>query len=401
MKVAVYFDDVSPEKGGASSLLMTIEDELKKLKGKYDIVICYNGGSGHPYKTKKDDFEYINVDKVRLNNLFKMFCLNTKNSVRNAMLRFFYHNERLYRESYLDYLAEKEGIDIYWFTYPANVDLTTPFIYSLWDLGHRILPSFPDTTKPAYRWKGLDEQYSRLLGKASYILTGNETGKKEILENYNVMADKIRIVPFPVTFFCYGPEEKPKLELPDKYFFYPAQFWPHKNHICIIEALELLRKENGIDAHVLFTGSDKGNKQYVADMAKEHGVDDLVHFGGFVTYEEMKYIYTHAEGMIFASVSGPNNIPPIEAVYLECPLIISDIPGHQEQMGEGIMYFNGYKPSELAAHMKKLLSDPSEKKAVIVRQQSIRNEIVNYSYSEQMAKILDEFKVICKRWKKV
>ena len=398
MKVAVFFDDVSPEKGGASSLMRTIEGELKKLKERYEIVICYNGGSGHPYKTVKDGFEYINADKVRLSNLWKMFFRNAKNSLRNAGLRFFYHNERLYRESYLDYLAEKEGIDIYYFTYPANVDLSTPFIYSLWDIGHRILPAFPDTTKPIYRWNMREEQYSRLLGKASYVLTGNETGKKEILANYNVWPDKIRIVPFPVTFFCYGEEAKPSFELPEKYFFYPAQFWPHKNHICIIEALEHLRKSEGLDAHVLFTGSDKGNKEYVARMAREHGVEDLVHFGGFVTYEEMKYIYTHALGMIFASVSGPNNIPPIEAVYLKCPLIISDIPGHKEQMGDGIMYFNGYKPEELATWIRKLMTEPSARDEALRNQEHIREEIISYSYGDRIGEILDEFAMIRRRW---
>ena len=401
MRVGVYFDDVTPEKGGASSILMTIEAELKKVQEHFELLICFNGGMKYPYKSIQDGMTYINVDKIRYKSIPKMFIKNTANNIRNVGLRLFYHTQRMGRESYMDYLADKEKIDIFWFTYPVNVDLSTPFIYTIWDIGHRVLPAFPDTTKPMYRWNGMEEQCNRMLQKASFILTGNETGKKEILENFSVMADKIKVVPFPVTFFCYGKEEKPKFDLPGQYFFYPAQFWPHKNHVCILKAISKLRNEKNVDAHIVFTGSDKGNKAYISGLSEKLGISDLIHFSGFVSYEEMKYLYTHATGMIFASLFGPNNIPPIEAVYLECPLIISDIPGHKEQMGDGVLYFNGYKPEELADRMLYLLETPNSKEIAISRQKLLREELATYSYGNRIIEILNEFKMMAQTWKNV
>ena len=401
MRVGVYFDDVTPEKGGASSILRTIENELNKIQKKYELLICFNGGRKYPYKSVNNGYTYINVDRVRYKSIPKMFCKNVANSIRNSGLRLFYHAPRIYRESYLDYLAAAEDIDIFWFTYPADVDLSTPFIYTIWDIGHRVMPACPETTKPLYRWSGHETQCARMLAKASFILTGNETGKKEILDNYGIMEGKIRIVPFPISFFCYGDEEKPKFELPEKYFFYPAQFWPHKNHICILKAVAKLRSEKKLDAHIILTGSDKGNKAYIQSMAKKLGVEDLIHFAGFVSYEEMKYLYTHATGMIFASLMGPNNIPPIEAVYLECPLLITDIPGHKEQMGEAAMYFDGYKEESLAGQMEKLLSDPDAREKQIGKQASKRQELIDYSYGDRIMEILDEFAMMERTWKDV
>lgn len=401
MRVGVYFDDVTPEKGGASSILRTIENELNKIQKKYELLICFNGGRKYPYKSVNNGYTYINVDRVRYKSIPKMFCKNAANSIRNSGLRLFYHAPRIYRESYLDYLAAAEDIDIFWFTYPADVDLSTPFIYTIWDIGHRVMPAFPETTKPLYRWSGHETQCARMLAKASFILTGNENGKKEILDNYGIMEGKIRIVPFPISFFCYGDEEKPKFELPEKYFFYPAQFWPHKNHICILKAVAKLRSEKKLDAHIILTGSDKGNKAYIQSMAKKLGVEDLIHFAGFVSYEEMKYLYTHATGMIFASLMGPNNIPPIEAVYLECPLLITDIPGHKEQMGEAAMYFDGYKEESLAGQMEKLLSDPDAREKQIGKQASKRQELIDYSYGDRILEILDEFAMMERTWKDV
>ena len=398
MRVGVYFDDVTPEKGGASSILRTIENELKKIQDKYELLICFNGETKFPYKSVREGMTYINVDRVRYKNIPKMFFKNAGNSIRNCGLRLFYHSPRRFRESYLDYLAVEEGIDLYWFTYPADVDLTTPFIYTIWDIGHRVMPAFPETTKPAFRWTGHEEQCARMLAKATFILTGNETGKKEILDNYSVMENKIRIVPFPITFFCNGEEEKPKFELPEKYFFYPAQFWPHKNHICIVKAIAEL-KNKGIDAHVIFTGSDKGNKAFIQDTVNRLGVADLVHFAGFVTYEEMKYLYTHAQGTIFASLMGPNNIPPIEAVYLECPLIITDIPGHKEQMGEAALYFDGYNHLELADRMAALLASEDAVRQQVAKQESKRKELIEYSYGDVILDVLDEFAKMQTTWK--
>nr|WP_297707381.1 glycosyltransferase family 1 protein [uncultured Butyrivibrio sp.] len=399
MKVGVYFDDVTPEKGGASSILKTIEGELGKIREQYEIVICYNGGRKFPYKTDRDGLTYINVDRLRYKSIPKMFVKNAGNSIRNAGLRLFYHSPRIYRESYLDYLAEKENIDIYWFTYPADVDLTTPFIYTIWDIGHRVMPAFPETTKPMYRWNGHETQCARMLAKATFILTGNETGKQEILQNYSVMGSKIRIVPFPVSFFCYENESKPGFELPKDYFFYPAQFWPHKNHACIVKALAFLRREKNIDAHVIFTGSDKGNKAYIKGLAEKLGVSDLINFAGFVSYEEMKYLYTHARGMVFASLMGPNNIPPIEAVYLGCPLIITDIPGHKEQMGESALFFDGYDEKSLAACMEKLLCSDEAVKALLEKQELMRKEVASYSYADRIISVLDEFRRMSGTWK--
>ena len=111
MRVGVYFDDVTPEKGGASSILRTIEDELKKLKEKYDILICFNGGMKFPYKSVREGMTYINVDRMRYKSIPKMFFKNTVNSIRNMGLRLFYHAPRHFRESYMDYLAEAEDID--------------------------------------------------------------------------------------------------------------------------------------------------------------------------------------------------------------------------------------------------------------------------------------------------
>jgi len=45
-----------------------------------------------------------------------------------------------------------------------------------------------------------------------------------------------------------------KFNLPEKYFYVPNQFWKHKNHKVIFDAISLL-KEQGVDIKIVFSGN--------------------------------------------------------------------------------------------------------------------------------------------------
>ena len=165
----------------------------------------------------------------------------------------------------LDAAAKDQGIDLFWLLAPFLQELSYPYIYTVWDLGHRRTPYFPEVSRSGWLWEDREATYQKMLYKASYIITGNEEGKKEILENYPVPANKIRISVFPVASFCRGGEKKPDFDVPKEFFFYPAQFWPHKNHIRILEALVQLREKENLMPTVFLTGSDKGNRNYIEE----------------------------------------------------------------------------------------------------------------------------------------
>lgn len=396
VRVGIYIDSPKPEAGGAASLLGTIREDAAKLlvQDEFDFVFLYKGGKGNPYKTRLGNDSFINVDYVEEKSKWKRKLHKIKYYFKPWKLMDIEFGET---ESFWDIIGEDEGIDLFWFTSPLIAYTSIPYIFTVWDLGHRVLPQFPEVSRPMSEWYGRETIYQKMLYRASYIITGNETGKKEILENYPIPESKIRIVPFPVSSFCEGEESKPGFELPDDFFFYPAQFWPHKNHACIIKAIRIL-KDRGINIHFVFCGSDHGNLNHVKELVQKYGVEDNIIFAGFVSYPELKYLYTHARAMVFASLMGPNNIPPIEAIYLGCPVIISNIPGHIEQMGETAVYFDGCVPESLADKLEKL-SDEEARKEMIAKGDSFREELKRYSYTENMFEIIKDFSSLCDNWK--
>lgn len=390
MRIGVYFPDINPKLGGEFSLLSTIQKEIKEFNdSENQYIFLYHGEYAEKLFRNTDGFIYLNLDYYPFNIKFSQ-------KIKNKMKRIFrIPYERI---NVFDEAAKDQSIDIFWFPSPVKINLNYPFIYTVWDLGHREYPYFPEVSRSGRTWEKREAQYSEMLYKASYIITGNEEGKKEILENYPVNSAKIRIAEFPVADFCRGNELKPSFIIPEQYFFYPAQFWPHKNHICILKALVCLRENYNLHPTVFFTGSDKGNMEYIKSKIIEYELENQVKITGFLKSEELKYMYTHATGMIFASLMGPNNMPPIEATYLHCPIIITDLDGHKEQLKDTALYFNGYKPEELAKHMKTLLSSDLFRESLIKKQIQLRKKFDEVNYFAKIKTIIDEFKLIRNTW---
>ncbi len=102
--------------------------------------------------------------------------------------------------------------------------------------------------------------------------------------------------------------------------------------------------------------------------------------------------------MIFASLMGPNNMPPIEATVLSCPIIITDIEGHKEQLGDSAMYFNGCDAADLAKKMLTLSGDSVLRETIKVKQRTLAESFSAHNYFLSIEKIIDEFNAYLDCW---
>jgi glycosyltransferase involved in cell wall biosynthesis len=72
---------------------------------------------------------------------------------------------------------------------------------------------------------------------------------KTIIQNfYQIPSERIEVVAHPTPDFSL-PAMKHDIDIHDKYkikgkiLFYPAQFWPHKNHLILLKVLQSLIKK--------------------------------------------------------------------------------------------------------------------------------------------------------------
>lgn len=263
--------------------------------------------------------------------------------------------------SRIDRQLEKHGIQFAFLTDPAlPMPTEVPYGTIMWDLQHRVNPWFPEVKKNGM-FEIREASAQTLLQRAAFIITGTEQGKHDIQSFYGVPSNRITVCPFAVPSailnHCHQSFEKQNspIWIPrSEYVFYPAQFWPHKNHVVIIDACKLLKDNYNWSLKIVFTGSEKGNYNYIRDYAKDAGLAESTIFPGLVSIGELVSAYRSAFALTFASYCGPDNLPPLEAMALECPVVTSDIPGAREQLGSCAEFFEPSSAKSLADALRRL-----------------------------------------------
>jgi len=269
-------------------------------------------------------------------------------------------------------------LDAAYFLTPAFARIDLPFIFTLWDLGHRTIPEFPEvSTARGDAWMQREALCRCMLGQASFVLVGNNAGAAEACHFFGLNREKVVALPFPNPDFSEVEEAVPAWMPTRPFFIYPAQFWPHKNHVTLLQAIARLAGSGRTAPDLVFVGADKGNLPHVKSMAAALQLEKKVHFGGFVSRGELKTLYQRAVGLVFPSLLGPNNLPPQEAAVLGCPMILSDLAGHREQLGEGALYAPALDAAAWSEAMDQLASQPQlgrlliEKAKIAVRDNTV------------------------------
>jgi glycosyltransferase involved in cell wall biosynthesis len=302
----------------------------------------------------------------------------------------------------------KEQVD--WLLYPAPVTMSfeagIPYVMAVHDLQHRLQPEFPEVSANG-EWEWREYLFRNGVRYAMMILVDSEVGKEDVLEfyaPYGVTPDRVKVLPFlPAHYLSTDVtlEERERIrkvyQLPERYLFYPAQFWPHKNHLRIIQALSLLKKEHSVEVDIVFAGSYTGeimthNFQEVMSLTHQSGLEKRVHYLGYVPEEDMSALYAEAVALIFPTFFGPTNIPPLEAWSFGCPVITSDIRGIREQMGEAAVLVDPKSVESIANGIYRVWTDEELRQTLAERGRQRLSTYTPEDFRQRLAGIVEEAK---------
>lgn len=394
MRIGIYLGDFAPDVGGG----FTFQDEVFRAfasaanASEYDYVALGTAAGLSDYVRAVG--QGMEACRVKISMLD-----NRKESLKSysPLLR------RLLGAGPIDRACAALGLDCLWYVGGGAFEATdTPYVATVWDLQHRMTPWFPEMSAGG-TWDARELSYRRFLQRASYIVTGTDVGRQELELNYEVAASRVRRLPHPTPTFVATISSAEtgmiqKLGLQRPFLFYPAQFWAHKNHIGLLHGLAVLRDRHQIRPLMVLTGSDKGNAAYVKETAARLGLSGQVVFTGFVTQQELAELYRGAAMMVYPSFCGPENLPPLEAFALGCPVVAADVPGASEQLGEAALLFDPLCPEDMAATIHTLLTQPE-------RQEDLRAKGLKRAaawtvgdFAAGMIKLFDEFAGYRRSW---
>lgn len=392
MKVGIFLGNYKPEAGGGYTFENEVFQSLVELSSKTHHTFVLFGWSKEP----PQELSFENIEYISLPRDF------VRSKLSQIAIRFFKIEDRTELEKFI----LMSGVEIMWYLTPL-VCLTKelPYITIVWDLQHRIQPFFPEVSTRG-QWDSRERSYSIILRRASVVIAGTKAGKNEIERFYQVSSDCIRILPHPTP--RVAPDATPsdgkqvlaKYNLPDGYLFYPANFWSHKNHVGLLLAVKLLSDKYNLVFPVVFVGSDHGNLQYIKQRVAKLNLSTQVHFLGFIPREDLLSLYRNAFALTYLTFFGPENLPPLEAFALGCPVIASNVSGAQEQLGDAALLVDQKDQNQIALAIKSLHEDRLLRHTLIQRGLERAHRWTGKDYVKGVFSILDEFEPIRRCWGK-
>lgn len=393
MKVGVYLDDYIPQDGGGYTFQAEVFATLSKLAGE----------SRHHFVIISAPNQEI---EQRLANTKLEWLPSARADLAEKMRAWFARNwpgSRQGWQSTLERRVRLAGIEFMWFLGPRPKAVGIPYMTIVLDLQHRLQPWFPEVSANG-EWQVRERHYAELLPRASAIIAGTQAGKDEITRFYQVPAEHIHILPHPTPGYALAAKTNNDDEvlarhgLKPGYLFYPAQFWAHKNHDNLLLALKQLR-DNDLKIQLVLSGSDFGNQAHVEEQIRDLGLQAQVRLLGFVPQGDLPALYRGALALTYVSFFGPENMPPLEAFALGCPVIAANVSGAEEQMDGAALLVDPADPNDIAAAIRKVADDGQLREHLVAsgRKRAARwtaDDFVRGAY-----KILDSFEDIRNTWK--
>lgn len=219
-------------------------------------------------------------------------------------------------------------------------------------------------------------------------------------EFYSSTKENVSVVPF-VSFIendirKITPEiEKSVLEkfnlCESKYIYIANQFWQHKNHIIVLEAMKELANKGELNYKFVFTGNlnDYRAPEYIDSLKAlfdDPSIKDFAINLGFVDRLEQLVVMKNAEYLIQPSLFEGWGTVVEDGKVLDKTILLSDIPVHREQKSDKCVLFNPYDAKELTA----LIIEENSKAHIDSVEGGIKDmHIRALEYSKNFENILD------------
>ena len=234
-----------------------------------------------------------------------------------------------------------------------------PYISMIHDLMYHYNREKYDTSGIYYELRR--RLYYKICALSEGLFVDSVTGKEQVVDLFGKSCeDNIFVQPFAVSKELLSADgdvsEAFKQSLPSKYLFYPAALRKEKNHRRLLEAIHTLGKSDN-SINIVLSGNKGDDYDVIMDIIQKYSLQDQVKYIDYVSNNELVYLYKHARGMIFPTMSGPTNIPPVEAMAFECPMAVSDVGEMRLQVGEAGIFFDPLNIEEICDAMQRLWLD--------------------------------------------
>ncbi len=205
------------------------------------------------------------------------------------------------------------------------------------------------------RWRTYLGRRLQLMGRRTILLSSRDA-EQDCLRFLPRSRGRTLVVPFAVpqpTGLVVDPAIPRAHGLPDRYFYLPNQFWQHKNHRVVVEALAIARAQ-APEMVVAASGStidhrDPGFYDALRDRVGALDLDGSFRFLGLVPSTDVPQLALQSVAVVNPSLFEGWSTTVEEGKSLGVPLVLSGIGVHREQAGDRARYFDPHSAGAAAS----------------------------------------------------
>jgi len=391
-KVGIIFP--SSTKGGVYQYALGIAEALVKFCKKYNYCIIYEGEKPLIDSQSPDtEITFVKIPNFnpsfirKVIHFFSLYFGCASGIIRN-----------------MDAPLKEASVDILIIPTPLffSIPFGIPYITSLPDHNDKYFPDFPEySLKTKLARSVIFGHYGE---NATMVVADSKTTVTDLEKFSKVSKEKTVIIPYiPPPYILKNKnmtkEEAlaitAKFDINFEYIFYPAQFWYQKNHLRLLEAIYILKKNYDLKVNLVLAGKDSGSKIYdsvkrmIVKKINELEISDQVKILGYVEQIETVALYKRSIALISPAIQVPTTIPPLEAIALGIPFLTVNLPEIPEQTKHSGIYFNPFSSEDIANSIRRIWTDFELRKEICEKIKRLSNEFSEEKYAKNWEMALE------------
>jgi glycosyltransferase involved in cell wall biosynthesis len=274
----------------------------------------------------------------------------------------------------------------------ALLHTSKPFAYALHDLQENYYPENFSRWQRVWRY----QVHAQLLARARRVICESRHVKSDIIRFFGIAEERAVVMAAPPLRQFLADENdsrlqavRTRLQLPERFLFYPAQFWPHKNHLRLIDAFREVVAEVP-DLKLVLTGKKRDEYQTVMSAIDRFGLSEQVCHLGYVEQDDLHAIYRLATALVMPSLFESVSIPIYEAFQVGTPVAASGIFAISEQVGDAGLLFDPISVTSIKQAILKIVRDPEAARLLAKRGRDRMLAMTPERYGAQLQDLLRE-----------
>lgn len=216
-----------------------------------------------------------------------------------------------------------------------------------------------------------DKWIPRYMSYTNHIITVSEFSKKEIMEGYQVPAEKITVVYNGIT-DDYQPipidqqnEVRSKYTQGRPYFLYLGAIHPRKNVATLVKAFDQFKATGPSDYQLVLAGRNAWMTSDVFNAIEKSRFKSEIHQPGYIPTQQATTLVASATALVYPSLYEGFGLPLVEAMACGVPVICSNASSLPEVAGNAALLFEPMDVDQLSKHLQTISSNGTKRNELI------------------------------------